>query len=120
MEIRSEVFPVLAEFHPEESEREAPDVRSDQRVYRERQQLHPRHARRKSDERAHHRQHPAPEYGMRSPSFEETVGGFEFVLGDQDVAAVTHEEGTSAVLPDEIRDVRSEQASERARDRDRV
>ena len=47
-------------------------------------------------------------------------GGFEFVRRNQDVAAVTFDERTAAVLPDEICDVRSEEASDRAGDCDHL
>ena len=48
------------------------------------------------------------------------VGGFKFVLSDEDVAAVALDERAAAPGADEIRDVRAEQASDGPRYRDHI
>ena len=75
---------MLTEFHSDVRQHETPYIGAEQRVDGERDEFHPRHAGGKRDEGADHRQHPAPEDGMRTPSLEEAIGSFEFMRRDQE------------------------------------
>ena len=46
---------------------------------------------------------------------EKAIGEFDFVRRDQNVAPVLQQQAASAARADEVRDVRAEQASDRAR-----
>ncbi len=109
------VDPVRAEDRAGVEEQRRPDQRTGGRVGDEPSERHPGHARREADERSDDGQKSPDEDGRAAVLGEEALGEIDLVRPDQQVPAVSFEDGSAAVRPDRVRDERAERIADRRR-----
>ena len=106
--------PALAQEAAQPEDQRRPGQRAQDGQHQEFHPVHTREARRKRDERPHHRQHAAEKHGLQPVLVEPFLGKVHMGLLDEEILAVTVHERPSAAAADLVCENRAEDAADHA------